>query len=363
MAEPLTKVENGITYVRQYNAQTGKYSYVPLKTAQTAYQAQVAAQQNQPNAIEKLLVALSGAPKAATAAAQNVAANINNAYVQPAINYPANYVSNTVNAATPQNKAATTVTGGGTGGTGGTGGAGVNYNKQVTDYINQLLSQQGAGGQILTDVEKKLLEQYKASSLNPEDYFNKAKEELKPYYERLLKEANYDVDLAVSRMEQDYTMGLRRAREDAGTSLKGLMATGDIENTQALADLNQRGLLGTPTGIQASSMTATAPDTGGALSTQPRMTYQGLGGSRLALLQQSQQARQEAINRALSRGEETADLSRTRSMEDYNTTRQRTTATLEQQQKEQAQQLGTSKYNQALNLIAVKRGEIMSPYT
>lgn len=69
-----------------------------------------------------------------------------------------------------------------------------------------------------------------------------AMEELRPYYEKLLKIYNGDVQLAKQRMEQDYERGLRYKKEETANAM------GDIETAQrerdrkfkiALGDLDQ----------------------------------------------------------------------------------------------------------------------------
>jgi len=55
-------------------------------------------------------------------------------------------------------------------------------------------------------------------------------EELRPYYEKLLKIYNGDIALAKKRMEQDYERGLRYKKEDTQTGL------GDIEQVRAERD-------------------------------------------------------------------------------------------------------------------------------
>lgn len=57
-----------------------------------------------------------------------------------------------------------------------------------------------------------------------------AMEELRPYYEKLLKIYNGDIALAKKRMEEDYSRGLRYKQESTATGL------GDIEATKAERD-------------------------------------------------------------------------------------------------------------------------------
>jgi hypothetical protein len=69
-----------------------------------------------------------------------------------------------------------------------------------------------------------------------------AMEELRPYYEKLLKIYNGDVNLAKKRMEEDYSRGLRYKQSDTQTGLQDIEATKaerDRKFKIALGDLDQ----------------------------------------------------------------------------------------------------------------------------
>jgi len=69
-----------------------------------------------------------------------------------------------------------------------------------------------------------------------------AMEELRPYYEKLLKIYNGDVNLAKKRMEEDYSRGLRYKQEDTATGMGDINATRaerDRKFKIALGDLDQ----------------------------------------------------------------------------------------------------------------------------
>ena len=76
-----------------------------------------------------------------------------------------------------------------------------------------------------------------------QDQANKdAMEELRPYYEKLLKIYNGDIAMAKQRMEQDYKRGLRYSREDTQTGLDGIAETKEERARRfdiALGDLDQ----------------------------------------------------------------------------------------------------------------------------
>lgn len=69
-----------------------------------------------------------------------------------------------------------------------------------------------------------------------------AMEELRPYYEKLLKIYNGDVNLAKKRMEEDYARGLRYKKESTATGLadiESVRAERDRKFKLALNDLDQ----------------------------------------------------------------------------------------------------------------------------
>lgn len=86
-----------------------------------------------------------------------------------------------------------------------------------------------------------------AGSITPFTFDQKAAEtaameELRPYYEKLLKIYNGDVNLAKKRMEEDYSRGLRYKQEDTATGMGDINATKEERARKfqiALGDLDQ----------------------------------------------------------------------------------------------------------------------------
>lgn len=228
----------------------------------------------------------------------------------------------------------------------------------VTPQAVSQLVQQSVG---LSEADKSALARLRASDINYEDYERNALTELTPYYERLLKDVNYDIDLAVKQLEQSYQLGLRQSREIAGTTLREQEPTFRTEREQQLASLNQRGLLSTVTG-PLETVSAIAPDTGEKIGGERIQGFGGLAGARIGILRQSQQARAEAIQRALARQEESASMEREQTKELQERSRQKQIYALEQEKRERVPTLAQSKYQRELQKTQLKREEILSPY-
>ena len=207
----------------------------------------------------------------------------------------------------------------------------------VSEFAN-VFSQLAVPGYAVPPITLGKIEEYEKLSL----------EELRPYYERILKEEGGDVERAKARIEQDYASGLRyrredkeqieqravhdallkigwteedatresqrliqdldlavgRAREDAAREIAWLTQHVFPEEQAVLMEsLNRRGLMDIGT--------------------------QGLAGKVTGRLGEEQAMRQQAIERSLRRTEETTGITRERGLTDIERARARTVETTE----------------------------------
>lgn len=185
-----------------------------------------------------------------------------------------------------------------------------------------------------------------------EEYEKEALEELRPYYERILKEEGGDVERAKRRMEEDYGRGLRMKREDyelaketygpylkegetlpeylARTRIKGTQGMFLEEGQELVGQLGRRGVF-----------------------------YGGLAEQARGKLATSQQRRQEAIDRALARYEEEAGLGYTRGVEDLDIALERRKFELGEEKKERAGLLGRQKRADVISTQEIERENLM----
>lgn len=236
----------------------------------------------------------------------------------------------------------------------------------------------------------KLYEELKLMA--PEKFLPEAQAELTPYYERLLKEANYDVEVAKKRLEEDYARGLRQKAEDTAASLKQLLGYDfPAEQKKSLEDLNQRGMLGTILNTLAKPKTETltqTTDTGTATAstvagepinatynpnlktstvgtfTQPlatTATFGGVAGKTMSDVGEQQDARKEAITRAFTRYNEEQSADRKSKLTDYTTQGARKQRDLTQERNEKIGALSAEKMNRAIALNTAKRQAIVEP--
>lgn len=132
---------------------------------------------------------------------------------------------------------------------------------------------------------------YPAGSFIPtpfKQFYDKAYEELAPYYKQLLSESGGDLDIALTNLERDYKSGKRITGEDFEKNMETLGVTLPQEQTQLQGNLNKRGV---------------------ALTENPQGQTQYAGGglakSSVDTLNQDQKLRAEAIKRTQQRGIET----------------------------------------------------------
>ena len=183
-----------------------------------------------------------------------------------------------------------------------------------------------------------------------EEYEAAALEELRPYYERILKEEGGDVEKAKLRLDEDYKRGIRINREDymasktaQGTPIAQGQSVADYynknkygvgtfpgEGVAALEDINRRGVL--------SSGMATATGTE---------------------LKSSQQRRQEALDLATERYSEQAGITKARGLEDVSSDWARRQTALQQEKTVSAATLGRQKRSDEIDTQEIERQNLM----
>lgn len=132
---------------------------------------------------------------------------------------------------------------------------------------------------------------------------SEARAKLEPYYRQKLADAKGDVERAKRLIEEDYARGMRYAGEDRAMQGEADTLLAKQEREGALEGLNKRGLLfgEIPTAGQ---------------SAAPYSQFAQM--QDLNPLQQKQQQRKLAIERAIARQEEVAGINRTRGVEEQN---------------------------------------------
>jgi hypothetical protein len=183
-----------------------------------------------------------------------------------------------------------------------------------------------------------------------EEYDAIAMEELRPYYERILKEEGGDVEKAKVRLDEDYQRGVRIQREDTATAktaqgtpmlagetpvqyynrTKDLVGEFPTEGTSLFSNLNKRGV-----------------------------TQSGIADVQGTKLRTSQEARQEAIDTALKRYEENAGINKSRTLADTESEWQRRQFALEEEKKTNAATLGRQKRSDEISTQEIERENLL----
>ena len=197
-------------------------------------------------------------------------------------------------------------------------------------------------------------------------WLSDAMAKLKPYYQKLLDNANGDLKEAQTRLDYDYNTGSRynqedfatltgRANEDAVSSLKSLGLTINNENEQQTDTQNKRGIAlnqneNNQVGVaQPGMMTYDS-------SGNPVVTGTGRAGVEKSMLQEDQSLRREAINRSKNRALQDIGINTTRKSEDLANTKATGTydatagfrdkqISLDQEQSSKAAAMAESSYN------------------
>lgn len=189
---------------------------------------------------------------------------------------------------------------------------------------------------------------------------NDALAELTPYYEQKLKDAKGDVELAKKYIEEDYQKGIRISREDYEREIRTTnedLTTQTAEDTltrtqetrEARAGANRRG---TYVGqIQPGAETSAAPESS---------FYQEYIGKPLS---EKQRLRKLAIERAITRQQEVAGVTKQRDDESYTTERERGLTAQNIQYPRTQAELEEEKREKAFNVVApMKYQEALTKY-
>jgi hypothetical protein len=183
-----------------------------------------------------------------------------------------------------------------------------------------------------------------------EEYEKQALEELRPYYERILREEGGDVEKAKQRLEEDYQRGIRIKREDWEIAKRNYgpqmlpnesiaqyynrtkydYGTFPEEGISAFSNLNKRNIL-----------------------------QSGIANYTADKVRTAQQARQEAIDLALRRYEEEAGIAKQRKLDDTDTQWQRRQFQLEEEKKTNAANLARQKRSDDIALQQIERENLM----
>lgn len=185
-----------------------------------------------------------------------------------------------------------------------------------------------------------------------EEYEKAALEELKPYYTRILKEEGGDVERAKKRMQEDYDRGLRIKREDYETAKK---LYGDkLKPGETLPQYLARTRLQGKEGMFIEEGQELVEQMG-----KRGLFRSGIMTGEVGKLGTSQEKRQQAIDRALSRYEEESGLGFTRGMEDVKTAWGRRKFELGEEKKERAGIIGRQKRSDDIMLQEIERENLM----
>jgi len=166
-------------------------------------------------------------------------------------------------------------------------------------------------------------------------------------------------------LKEDYDTGIRQAQ----VTTKGNMQEyfGDIfpdEMRTLVGGLSRRGLLSEGKGLTQPQQKYDLPEGGQLKQVQPtRQTFGGIAGKRIGMLTSSQQARQEAQERALRDRSKELGQVKARGVTDLETQSERTKWQTQQEIDREAQQLGTQYWQRALSGQAYKQKLIDEPYT
>jgi hypothetical protein len=209
-----------------------------------------------------------------------------------------------------------------------------------TDEFVSLLAQLTGSPTVLPELSTKSWEEYETEAL----------EELRPYYERILKEEGGDVERAKLRLEDDYKRGVRLQREDYTTAQAGYgsqMQPGETMQQYYNRTKNEYGSF---------------PEEG--ISQFDKLAQRGMVNSGFAAVDASklataQQRRQEAIKTALNRYEEGAGITRARGLEDIKTAWDRRQFELGEEEKEKAVELGRQARADETATQEIERSNIM----
>ena len=228
-------------------------------------------------------------------------------------------------------------------------------------YFNQIRKMMSEQNVPLTTIQA--MQKYSPANIN---YSSIEKEELAkatPYYERLLKEANWDVDQALGKMKEEYQLGVKIEHQNRDYERQQMIAQAPQETLGTQDELARRGLLDTVAG-EAAPLT-TQLSTGEEVKANTGLmgkSYGGLAGGRLGTLLESQKARAEAINKAQQAAEATAEIPYRYGTTQYEEERKRKAAELEQAKRKETAAAAAERYGREVNIAGQKVEGLLQPY-
>lgn len=162
--------------------------------------------------------------------------------------------------------------------------------------------------------------QYPPFEFDYEAAEREALEKLTPYYQKKLEEAQFDVDRAKRLIEEDYARGKRYREEDLTLEQRKMALENPEEFENLVTALNQRGRL---FGEITEPGVSKAP-------------YSGYAQERIGRLEEQQDLRRLAVERALQRQGEIDSINRARDIEEQEIAFPRYKSALEEEKKEKA---------------------------
>jgi hypothetical protein len=240
-----------------------------------------------------------------------------------------------------------------------TGGGFAQYNKPAPQVQTKVLAPSGSG----TGGSTATVTGGQASNLGTSsNYLGQARNDVTAYYQSLLEDSNWNIDEAKRRMEEDYKLGVRGAREASDVNMRQQMdEAAPSALMSSMDELNKRGLVSRPTGDLA-PVTAklSTGETITAKTPNITKTFGGLAGEQFGRVQTAQQARAEAIGKALAlRDEELAQNKGQKARETEQTAKTEKTR-IEQEKEVAASKLASQRYAEQ---IAGKQAGLQTAYS
>lgn len=166
-----------------------------------------------------------------------------------------------------------------------------------------------------------------AFNFNWEQAEKDALEKLRPYYEEVLAEADYDISRAKTIIEEDYARGTRYNTEDLAVAQEGYAMAEPREKNELLTGLNQRGVL-----------------------------KSSIRDYEQQYLTDTQRRRREALQRSVDRQNEVMGIEKQRGIEDVTTKGTRYKRDLGEQKKERSLSLADLQYQRDYSRFLTEAG-------
>jgi hypothetical protein len=227
------------------------------------------------------------------------------------------------------------------------------------NYIKKLMGEQNVP---LTTIQA--MQKYSPANIKYGDIEKEEFAKATPYYERLLRESNWDIDQAKAKMKEDYDLGVKVERQNRDYERTQLVTqTAPAETLSAQDELAKRGMLDT---VEGEAAPLTTQLSGGeeikAKTGLMGKSYGGLAGGRLGTLLQSQTARTEAITNAQKAREAEMEIPYRYGTTGYEEERKRKAAELEQAKRKETAAAAAERYGRETAIAGQKVEGLMQPY-